>query len=106
MRISAHKRSTQYQGHDVYDIMWASAVGAQVAAGGKTATVVASAVLVAPESPDAGPCQIALAQGGVITGNHMVLPESSAFQIQRNGRVSVVDLNNRGLLVEYERIVA
>jgi hypothetical protein len=106
MRISAHKRSTQFQGHDVYDIMWASAVGAQVAAGGKSATVVSSSVLVAPESPDAGSCQIALAVGGAFTGNFTVLPESSAFSISRNGRVSVVDLNNRGLLVEYERIVA
>ena len=106
MRISAHKRSTQVQGHDVYDIMWASAVGAQVSAGGKTATVVSSAVLVAPESPDAGPCQITLAIGGLNTGNHTVQPGSSAFSVTRDGRVSVVDLNNRGLLVEYERIVA
>ena len=106
MRISAHKRSTQVQGHDVYDIMWASASGSQATAAGRTVTVVSSALLVAPESPDAGPCQITLFIGGVNTGNHTVQPGSTAFPIYADGRVSVIDLNNRGLLVEYERIVA
>jgi hypothetical protein len=106
MRISAHKRSTQVQGHDVYDIMWASASGSQASAAGRTVTVVSSALLVAPESPDAGPCQITLFIGGVNTGNHTVQPGSTAFPIYRDGRISVIDLNNRGLLVEYERIVA
>ena len=40
------------------------------------------------------------------TGNHTVQPGSTAFPIYADGRVSVIDLNNRGLLVEYERIVA
>jgi len=106
MRISAHKRSTQVQGHDVYDIMWASASGSQATAAGRTVTVVSSALLVAPESPDAGPCQVTLFIGGVNTGNHTVQPGSTAFPIYADGRVSVIDLNNRGLLVEYERIVA
>jgi hypothetical protein len=44
--------------------------------------------------------------GGTNAGDHTVQPGSSAFQITRDGRVSVIDLNNRGLLVEYERIVA
>ena len=77
-----------------------------MSAGGKTATVVSSAVLVAPESPDAGPCQITLAIGGVNTGNHTVQPGLDRVLGHRDGRVSVVDLDNRGLLVEYERIVA
>ena len=106
MRISAHKRSTQVQGHDVYDIMWASASGSQATAAGRTVTVVSSALLVAPESPDAGPCQITLFIGGVNAGNHTVQPGSTAFPIYRDGRISVIDLNNRGLLVEYERLVA